>query len=214
MPASKEHMNELRFQLKSRTAVMAHVQAYNAYIHNFLPSSFGQVVTGLGDSHAITVLQALQYAQQCLYGGGDGVESAAESANVAQHVRKMIQERFCSRRKYDVPDCFLYMGVDSGGVGLANPVPEFAQFVHLAKDGEYAGDDDNMAPMEKAMCHVKKELSDSDRADGKAFAEKFHAKRQENRLGQRRRAAPCATCIRPCCSIRKHLHLGLLRLSC
>lgn len=190
MPAIKEHMNELRFQLKSRTAVMAHVQAYNAYIQNFLPSSFGQVVTGLGDSHAITVLQALQYAQQCLYGGGDAssVEDAAESANVAQHVRKMIQARFGSLRKYDVPDCFLYMDVDSGGLGLANPVPEFAQFVHLAKDNEYT-DDDDMAPMAKAMYSVKKELSDSYRADGKAFAEKVHAKRQKNRLGQRRRAA-------------------------
>lgn len=100
----------------------------------------------------------------------------------------MIQARFGSLRKYDVPDCFLYMDVDSGGLGLANPVPEFAQFVHLAKDDEYT-DDDDMAPMAKAMYNVKKELSDSYRADGKAFAEKVHAKRQKNRLGQRRRAA-------------------------
>jgi hypothetical protein len=66
-PAIKDHMSELRYQLKARKAVMGHIQAYNAYIQNFLPNNFGQVIVGLGDSHAIMVLESLRYALQRLY---------------------------------------------------------------------------------------------------------------------------------------------------
>lgn len=180
--AIKEHMNELRFQLNSRTAVLAHIQAYNAYIENFLPNNFCPVITGLGDSHAIMVLEALQYAQQCLYGSNDTPEKAnsTESSNVAQHVRKMIQDRFGAENQYEVPDCFLYMDPEKGGLGLANPVPSFAQYIDIAKKGE-GQDDHKLAPMAQALHVLKQSLSEMYRSDAKAFTEKQHAKMQRSK---------------------------------
>jgi hypothetical protein len=181
--AIKDHMKELRFQLKSRHAVMAYVQAYNAYIENFLPNNFGAVVTGLGDSHAVMVLEALQYAQRCLYSDDNGSDegSMEETPNVAQHVREMIQSRF--GKEYEVPDCFLYMGIQSGGLGLANPVPEFAQYVEIAKNEAHGEDIDHMPPMERALDTMKKQLSEAYRDNEQKFAARLYAEWQKHKLG-------------------------------
>lgn len=188
--AIEEHMKELRYQLSSRTSVMAHIQAYNAYMESFLANNFGRVVNGLGDFHAITVLEALQYAQQCLYGGDEssGVQDASETANVAKHVRKMIQDQFALQRQYDLPDCFLYMGVESGGLGLANPVPAFAKYVDIVKEEDT--DEEYMPPMAKHFEVMRRQLSDAYRVDCRLFGERLHAESEKNKLGKQLVAAP------------------------
>lgn len=171
----EEHMDELRFQLKSRTSVMAYVQAYNAYVKNFLPNNFCPVVTGLGDGHATRVLQSLRDAQSYLFG---------DAGDVAQHVRKMIKERFSKydARFNDVPDCFLYGSADEGGLGLANPAPAFAKHVRIVRSGDVQRDDgeERLAPMEQVLSNVKQGLSAAYRSDKTTFANKMRTERGKN----------------------------------
>lgn len=167
--AVEKHMDELRFQLKSRTSVMAYVQAYNAYVENFLPNNFCPVVTGLGDSHAIMVLRSLQHAQRYLFG---------DAGNVAQHVREMIRERFGKddSRYNNVPDCFLYQSIDEGGLGLANPAPAFAKYVDVTQDDDDSSsqdDEDKLPPMERALDTVKRGLSSTYREDSTKYVNKM-----------------------------------------
>ncbi|KAJ3486652.1 hypothetical protein NLG97_g6571 [Lecanicillium saksenae] len=176
--AIKDHMDELRFQLKSRTSVMSHIQAYNAYIKNFLPNNFGQVIVGLGDDHPIMVLDALQYAQRYLYRRDSESDS---SGNVASHVRKTIQERFGDDNKDTVPDCFLYMSVEHGGLGLANPAPAFAQYIQLPKH-DLKDDQKPLPPMKDALKVLNTAISDNYRDEGKQFVTRLNHKRQKLRM--------------------------------
>lgn len=173
----ENHMDELRFQLKSRTSVMSHIQAYNAYMKNFLPNNFGQVFVGLGDEHPIMVLEALQYAQQQLYRSTKGEASAA---NVASHLRQSIQDRFGAVDGKQVPDCFLYMKVESGGLGLANPAPAFARYIPLPSDNEDTGKD--LPPMEDALKTMHDGISSGYRDDKESFTLKLSNKRQRRKL--------------------------------
>ncbi|KAK3185712.1 hypothetical protein K4F52_005577 [Lecanicillium sp. MT-2017a] len=182
-PAIEEHMGELRFQLKSRTSVMAHIQAYNAYIQKFLPRNFGHVFVGLGDSHPAMVLEALQYAQKCLYGSNESEQTGNPEervASAADHVRYTIQDRF--GKDYDIPDCFLYMNVEDGGLGLANPVPAFAQYVNIPRDKTSDDDEgEDMLPPFAALYRGTMEcISRTYREDGKRFAD-----RQRKEKGKR-----------------------------
>ncbi len=178
-PAIKEHMGELHFQLKSRTAVMAHIQAYNAYIQNFLPNNFGPVFIGLGDSHPIMVLEALQYALQCLYAGGESdkdSDTERPAADAAEHVRRMIQSHFGEH--YEVPDCFLYMDIENGGLGLANPVPAFAQYVDISHNKKSENGEGELPPMAEAQSRTMKNLSSRYREDIKKFTERRRGKKK------------------------------------
>ncbi|EGX90892.1 hypothetical protein CCM_05048 [Cordyceps militaris CM01] len=178
--AIEAHMDELRFQLKSRTSVLSHVQAYNAYMKNFLPNNFGPVIVGLGDDHPVMVLEALQHAQKYLYRSDGGDESAG---NVAQHVRKTIQVRFGGPDGEQVPDCFLYMGVEDGGLGLANPAPAFAQFIQLPKH-DLQEDQKPLPPMKDALKQLNATVSENYRHASKQFAARLSAKRQKRRMGR------------------------------
>ncbi|XWW98155.1 hypothetical protein V2A60_006152 [Cordyceps javanica] len=180
--AIEDHMDELRFQLKTRTSVMSHVQAYNAYIKNFLPNNFGPVIVGLGDDHPIMVLEALQYAQRYLYRSDSGEES---SSNVASHVRRMIQERFGTENPDPVPDCFLYLGVEQGGLGLANPAPAFAQFIQLTKSDDLEDDQKPLPPMENALKRLNSTISEDYRNESKKFLSRVNSKRHNGRMGYR-----------------------------
>ncbi|OAA70250.1 reverse transcriptase [Cordyceps fumosorosea ARSEF 2679] len=177
--AIEQHMDELRFQLKTRTSVMSHVQAYNAYMKNFLPNNFGPVIVGLGDDHPVEVLEALQHAQQYLYGGGEG--DGKSSGNVASHVRKMIQERFGDENIYPVPDCFLYLGVEHGGLGLANPAPAIAQFIQLPNK-DLKDDHKPLPPMEMALKKLNSAVSDHYRTESKQFATRLNSKQQKKHM--------------------------------
>ncbi|KAJ4150155.1 hypothetical protein LMH87_010918 [Akanthomyces muscarius] len=179
--AIEDHMDELRFQLKTRTSVMSHVQAYNAYMKNFLPNNFGPVIVGLGDDHPIMVLEALQHAQRYLYRSDSGEGS---SGTVAHHVRKAIKERFGDDVKGQVPDCFLYMGVEYGGLGLANPAPAFAQFIQLPKS-DLADDQKALPPMKHALKELNSAISEDYRLASKSFVSRLNNKKHKHRMGSR-----------------------------
>lgn len=176
--AIKDHMDELRFQLKTRTSVMSHIQAYNAYIKNFLPNNFGPVVVGLGDGHPVMVLEALQYAQNYLYRRDSGAYS---SGSVASHVRKTIQDRFGDDEMGPVPDCFLYLGVEYGGLGLANPAPAFAHFIQLPKN-DLEVDQKPLPPMKDALRLFNSEISEAYRNESQQFVTRLNNKRQKLRM--------------------------------
>ncbi|KAJ2968640.1 hypothetical protein NQ176_g9080 [Zarea fungicola] len=180
-PAIEEHMDELRFQLESRTSVMAHIQAYNAYIKNFLPNNFGQVVVGLGDNHPAMVLEALQHAQRHLYRTKDGDKT---QGSVAAHVRTAIKQQFRSADDDEIPDCFLYMNVENGGLGLADPAPAIAQYIQLPKkDSE--SEEARLPPMEAKLKAMNASISDSYRRDSKKFTESMSNKRHKHKLPQK-----------------------------
>ncbi len=176
--AIEDHMDELRFQLKTRTSVMSHVQAYNAYMKNFLPNNFGPVIVGLGDDHPIMVLEALQHAQRHLYRSDSGEKS---SGNVAHHVRQTIHERFGNNDKHQVPDCFLYMGVEYGGLGLANPAPAFSQFIQLPEH-DLKGGQQSLPPMKDALKRLNWAVSENYRRESKQFVARLNNKRQKHRM--------------------------------
>lgn len=179
--AIEHHMDELQFQLQTRTSVMSHVQAYNAYMKNFLPNNFGPVIVGLGDDHPVMVLEALQHAQRHLYRGDSSERS---TGTVANHVRNTIKERFGGHVKDQVPDCFLYMGVEHGGLGLANPAPAFAQFIQLPKN-DLADDQRALPPMKHALKELNASVSEDYRLASRDFVSRLDSKKHKHRMGSR-----------------------------
>ncbi|OAQ97933.1 hypothetical protein LLEC1_01219 [Akanthomyces lecanii] len=181
--AIEEHMDELRFQLKSRTSVMSHVQAYNAYMRDFLPRNFGPVTLGLGDDHPVMVLEALQHAQQYLYRSESGEDL---SENVANYVRETIQERFGGDVHEQIPDCFLYLGIEDGGLGLANPAPAFAQHIQLPNYDLGDGRRDPL-PLEHALERLNSDALEQYLAERKEFVSKHSKKRHGQSMQSRQR---------------------------
>jgi Sec-independent protein translocase protein TatA len=96
----------------------------------------------------------------------------------------MIQDHF--GEQYDVPDCFLYMDFDSGGLGLANPVPEFAQYVDISENRsllERGEEGHELPPLARALMNTMRGFSSQYRADKKRSTERLRGKKKSKKHG-------------------------------
>ncbi|EOD45036.1 putative reverse transcriptase protein [Neofusicoccum parvum UCRNP2] len=123
-----EHILELKRQLAACRSVFAWVQAWNSYVARFFTTNFGQPAWCLGLQHLNLCIETFERIQRSLF-----AESGA--ANVAQHLRSVITERFAGANAIScgrpIPDAFFYFPVELGGLGLLNP---FIQLCAMRKD--------------------------------------------------------------------------------
>jgi hypothetical protein len=109
----KQHAEQLQKQLGEAKSVLEWVKTWNSCIGRFFSFTFGEPANCFGRPHLDAILEVHRQIQRALFDGGDG-----KGKSVAEHLSHMISERF---KVEDVPDAFLYMPEDLGGLGLRNP---------------------------------------------------------------------------------------------
>ncbi|KAL9110704.1 MAG: hypothetical protein Q9187_008013, partial [Circinaria calcarea] len=106
------HARQLQKQLAACTSVLSWVQTWNSCIGRFFGSTFGEPANCLGRAHVDNILETHKRMQQFLFSGENGT-----AKSVAEHLKQWISKRFGFT---DVPDAFLFMPEQFGGLGLRN----------------------------------------------------------------------------------------------
>lgn len=121
------HVTQLQKQLSNCDSVLSWVQTWNSCISRFFSHTFGEPASCFGRQHVDSILETHEQIQKTLFNGIDG-----NGSNVTEHLKNMISTRFGVS---DVPDAFLFMPEQLGGLGLRNPfVPFFLVRERLTQD--------------------------------------------------------------------------------
>ena len=107
------HVKQLQKQLTACTSVLSWVQTWNSCIGRFFGATFGEPANCLGRTHVDNILETHKRMQQFLFSGENGT-----AKSVAEHLKQWISQRFGFT---DVPEVFLFMPEQFGGLGLRNP---------------------------------------------------------------------------------------------
>lgn len=107
------HIKQLHKQLSSCTSVLSWVQTWNSCIGRFFSHTFGEPANCFGEKHVNSILNTHKRMQEILFDGEDG-----NGKTVTEHVKYLIAKKF---NVTDVPDAFIYMPEQLGGLGLRNP---------------------------------------------------------------------------------------------
>lgn len=107
------HVKQLQKQLSEAKSVLEWVKTWNSCIGRFFSYTFGEPANCFGRVHLDAILEVHKSIQRSLFDSKDG-----KGKSVTEHLSRMISERF---DVHDVPDGFLYMPEDLGGLGLRNP---------------------------------------------------------------------------------------------
>ncbi|TVY71221.1 hypothetical protein LSUE1_G007582 [Lachnellula suecica] len=111
------HVAQLQKQLEGCDSVLSWIKTWNSCIGRFFSHTFGEPAFCFGRQHVNSILETHERIQNTLFNGQDG-----NSSNVTEHLKAMILSRFGVS---DVPDAFLYMPEQLGGLGLRNPFVRF-----------------------------------------------------------------------------------------
>jgi hypothetical protein len=107
------HVKQLQKQLAACNSVLSWVQTWNSCIGRFFGHTFGEPAYCFGRQHLDIILKTYKCTQRTLFNGN----------NVTEHLKHMILARFGVS---DIPDAFLVLPEQLGGLGLRNPfVPLF-----------------------------------------------------------------------------------------
>ncbi|KAK3315242.1 hypothetical protein B0H66DRAFT_337632 [Apodospora peruviana] len=110
------HLDQLEKQLKGCSSVLAWVLTWNSCIGRFFSHTFGEPAFCLGSEHVDAVLDTYSRMLKKLFPTG----------SVVEHLKSMIQSRFNLPSSANLPDAFIYLPEQLGGLGLRNPfVPLF-----------------------------------------------------------------------------------------
>lgn len=121
------HVAQLKKQLMDCNSVLSFTQTWNSCIGRFFNHTFGEPAFCFGRQHVDLVLATHERIQETLFDGKNG-----NSKNVVEHLKNMISSRFGIT---DVPDAFLYVPEQFGGLGLRNPfIPFFLVRDELDQD--------------------------------------------------------------------------------
>jgi hypothetical protein len=128
------HVDQLKKQLTECKSVLSWVQTWNSCIGRFFSHTFGEPAHCFGREHVNEVLNTYQTMLRRLFPGSDGKEgSVVEHSKFTSSphslsiyiplihrlpVKHMIQARFGVS---DLPDSFVYLPEQLGGLGLRNP---------------------------------------------------------------------------------------------
>ncbi|KAL2018054.1 hypothetical protein VTK56DRAFT_1320 [Thermocarpiscus australiensis] len=107
------HIDQLKKQLSECSSVLSWVQTWNSCIGRFFSHTFGEPAYCFGREHVDEVLNTYRDMLRRLFPGCDGTEGS-----VVEHLKRMIQDRF---RVADLPDSFIFLPEQLGGLGLRNP---------------------------------------------------------------------------------------------
>ena len=107
------HVRQLQKQLAACTSVLSWVQTWNSCIGRFFEGTFGAPANCLGRAHVDNIVKIHKSMQQFLFSGEHGT-----AKSVAEHLKQWISKSFGFT---DVPDAFLFMPEQFGGLGLRNP---------------------------------------------------------------------------------------------
>lgn len=123
------HVTQLRKQLANCDSVLSWVQTWNSCISRFFSHTFGEPASCFGRQHVDSILATHEQIQKTLFDGKD-----VNGSNVTTHLKGMITSRFGVSAS-DIPDAFLFMPAQLGGLGLRNPfVPFFLVRERLTQD--------------------------------------------------------------------------------
>ena len=154
------HVTQLQKQLSKCTSVLSWVQTWNSCIGRFFGHSFGEPSNCFGRAHVDSILDTHKRMQRRLFNGEDG-----NGTSVTDHLKQMIERRFGVT---DVPDAFIFLPEQLGGLGVRNPF--IASF--LVRDEVYKN------PSDRLKKFLKEEKEDYE--DGKRMFEEM------GELGRRR----------------------------
>ncbi|KAL2185352.1 hypothetical protein L209DRAFT_733219 [Thermothelomyces heterothallicus CBS 203.75] len=107
------HVDQLKKQLSECNSVLSWVQTWNSCIGRFFSHTFGEPAYCFGRKHIDAVLDTYRLMMKRLFPGSDGKEGS-----VVEHIKGMIQDRFGAS---NLPDSFIYLPEQLGGLGLRNP---------------------------------------------------------------------------------------------
>ncbi|RDW89164.1 hypothetical protein BP6252_01196 [Coleophoma cylindrospora] len=102
------HVAQLQKQLSQCESILSWVQTWNSCIGRFFSHTFGEPAHCFGMSHVDRILETYRKMQETLFQG----------SNVTTHLKTIMKERF---RIDDIPDAFIYLPEQLGGLGLLNP---------------------------------------------------------------------------------------------
>ncbi len=108
-----KHIKQLQKQLLSCTSVLAWVQTWNSCIGRFFSHTFGEPANCFGRKHIENILLTHKRMQELLFDGKDD-----NGKTVTEHVKGLIARKF---NVTDIPDAFIFMPEQLGGLGVRNP---------------------------------------------------------------------------------------------
>ncbi|KAG6997770.1 hypothetical protein G7Y79_00038g075290 [Physcia stellaris] len=123
------HTKQLKRQLNSSKSVFSFIQLWNSCVGRFFKRMFGEPANCFGREHVDMILDLHKHIQESLFG-----EDASSSKSVTDHLRQLIAEKFGVQ---DVPDAFLYLPEELGGLSVCNPFISYLLVRdHLTKSPE------------------------------------------------------------------------------
>lgn len=117
------HTKQLKRQLNACKSVFSFIQLWNSCVGRFFKRTFGQPANCFGRAHVDMILDTHKRIQVYLFS-----EDSAAGKSVTDHLRKLIADKFGI---HDVPDAFLYLPEELGGLSLCNP---FVPFLNIRDD--------------------------------------------------------------------------------
>ncbi|KAK3997071.1 hypothetical protein QBC44DRAFT_106980 [Cladorrhinum sp. PSN332] len=108
-----EHVEQLKTQLNESNSVLSWVQTWNSCIGRFFSSTFGEPAFCFGREHVDEILDTYSSMFRKLF-PDDG---SGNEGSVTDHLKAMIKARF----DVSVPDSFIFLPEQLGGLGLRNP---------------------------------------------------------------------------------------------
>ncbi|VUC28068.1 unnamed protein product [Clonostachys rosea] len=108
-----EHVTQLKKQLNACKSVMQWVQTWNSCMGRFFSHTFGEPAFCFGDGHVESILETYKEMQRALFNEGSDTD-----VGVVEYLKGVIRDRFGVT---DVPDAFIYLPEQFGGLGLTNP---------------------------------------------------------------------------------------------
>ncbi|KAK4242176.1 hypothetical protein C8A03DRAFT_40451 [Achaetomium macrosporum] len=107
------HVDQLKKQVSESNSVLSWVQTWNSCVGRFFSHTFGEPAYCFGREHVDEVLNTYRDMVRRLFPGSNG-----EDGSVVEHLKRMIQDRFGVS---GLPDSFIYLPEQLGGLGLRNP---------------------------------------------------------------------------------------------
>lgn len=107
------HTKQLKRQLNSSKSVFSFIQLWNSCVGRFFKRMFGEPANCFGREHVDMILDLHKHIQESLFG-----EDSSSSKSVTDHLRQLIAEKF---GVHNVPDAFLYLPEELGGLSVCNP---------------------------------------------------------------------------------------------
>ncbi|MCJ1229281.1 hypothetical protein MMC12_005946 [Toensbergia leucococca] len=107
------HVKQLEKQLAACSSVLSWIQTWNSCIGRFFGSTFGEPANCFGSAHVDNILETHLRMQKYLFSGENG-----QAKSVTEHLKRWISEKYGMT---EVPDAFLLMPEEFGGLGLRDP---------------------------------------------------------------------------------------------